>query len=158
VQTQAADITWTLPPVANVSGALRNDGTGSLTWGHELLTDQFTYTFFDLNTDLPATLDVPSIYVNRARAIHLTEIYCEIDAGSATVNLTKNGASIATADITCAVTPSGTDGTTGILDNSGSHFVSTKDAIAVGDKIGHVMVTVGASLKRLNVVVRYSVD
>ena len=157
-QTQAADITWTLPPVANVSGALRNDGTGSLTWGHELLTDQMTWTFFDLATDLPATLDVPSIYVNRARAIHLTEVYCEIDAGSATINLTKNGANIATADITCAVTPSGTDGTTGILDNSGSHFVSTKDAIAVGDKIGHVMVTVGASLKRLNVVVKYTVD
>ena len=156
--TQSGNIAYTLPAVANVSGALRNDGTGSLTWGHELLTDQFTYTFFDLNTDLPATLDVPSIYVNRARAIHLTEIFCEIDAGSATVNLTKNGANIATADITCAVTPSGTDGTTGILDNSGSHFVSTKDAIAVGDKIGHVMVTVGASLKRLNVVVRYSVD
>jgi len=147
-QTQAADITLTLPPVANISGALRNDGTGSLTWDHNQLVDQFTYTFFDLATDLPATLDVPSIYVNRARAIHITEVYCEADtADGAVINLTNAGDTVLSGDLTCT--------TAGAASTS---FVSGKDAVALNAKLSHVMVSVLAGLKRLNVVVKYTVD
>ena len=147
-QTQTADITLTLPPIANVSGTLRNDGTGSLTWDHNQLVDQFTYTFFDLATDLPATLDVPSIYVNRARAIHITEVYCEADtADGAVINLTNAGDTVLSGDLTCT--------TAGAASTS---FVSGKDAVALNAKLSHVMVSVLAGLKRLNVVVRYSAD
>ena len=147
-QTQAANITLTLPPIANVSGTLRNDGTGSLTWDHNQLVDQFTYTFFDLTTDLPATLDVPSIYVNRARAIHITEVYCEADtADGAVVNLTNAGDTVLDGDLTCT--------TAGATSTS---FVSGKDAVALNAKLSHVMVSVQAGLKRLNVVVKYTVD
>ena len=108
---------------------------------------EFTYTFFDPNNPLTMSLQVPSIYVNRATAIHLVEVYCEIDAGSATINLQVSGANILSADLACS--------TSGGVSSS---FVSGKDAIAVGQKINHVTVSTGTGLHRMNVVVKYTVD
>ncbi len=110
-------------------------------------TGQFTYTFFDANTDLPVWLDVSSIYVNRSAAFHITGIYCEINAGSASINLQKNGQNILAASLPCS-----TNGA------QSSNFVSGLNAVAVGDKISHVMVSVGPGLRRMNVVVTYSWD
>jgi len=124
-----------------VNGQLQGGGSGAG-------TDQFTYTFIDLATDLPATLDVPSIYVNRARAIHITEVYCEADtADGAVINLTNAGDTVLSGDLTCT--------TAGAASTS---FVSGKDAVALNAKLSHVMVSVLAGLKRLNVVVKYTVD
>lgn len=110
-------------------------------------TGQFTYTFFDANTDLPVWLDVYSIYVNRSAAFHITGVYCEINAGSATINLQKNGQNILAASLPCSTSGAVT-----------SNFVSGMNAIAVGDKISHIMVTVGQGLRRMNVVVTYTWD
>ena len=127
----------TLEAISNVSSPVYHGGT-----------DQFTYTFIDLATDLPATLDVPSIYVNRARAIHITEVYCEADtADGAVINLTNAGDTVLSGDLTCT--------TAGAASIS---FVSGKDAVALNAKLSHVMVSVLAGLKRLNVVVKYTVD
>ncbi len=92
-------------------------------------------------------LQVPSIYVNRAAAFHIVEVYCEIDAGSMTVNLQNAGANLLSSDLACS-----TSGATS------SSFVSGKDAVASGVKIGHVTVSASGSVHRVNVVVKYTVD
>jgi hypothetical protein len=111
------------------------------------LPQQFTYTFFDPNNPLTMSLQVPSVYVNRAAALHIVEVYCEIDAGSASINLQTAGANILSSDLACS-----TGGATS------SAFASGKDAVAVGQKINHVTVSTGAGLHRMNVVVKYTVD
>lgn len=108
---------------------------------------QFTYSFFDPNTDLPSWLDVQSIFVNRVAPFHISEVYCEINAGSATINLQKNGQNILTSNLVCT--------TTGATSTS---FVSSLNAVAYGDKIAHQTVTVGTGLRRMNVVVKYVWD
>lgn len=113
-------------------------------------TEQITYTFFDTGTDLPATLDVPSIFPNRSRAITLTEVYCEIDAGTASINLQRDDgtpANILSADLACSTAGATSTG-----------FVAGEDAITVGQNIDHVTVSVGAGLRRLNVAVKYTVN
>ena len=108
---------------------------------------QFTYTFFDPNNPLSMSLQVPSIYVNRAAAIHLVEVYCEIDAGAATINLQSSSASLLSSDLPCSSTGA-----------TSSNFVSGKDAIAVAQKISHATLSIGAGLHRMNIVVKYTVD
>lgn len=113
-------------------------------------TGQITYTFFDTGTDLPATLDVPSIFPNRSRAITLTEVYCEIDAGTASINLQRDDgtpANILSADLACST-----------VGATSSGFVAGEDAIAVGQNIDHVTVSVGAGLRRLNLAIKYTVN
>jgi hypothetical protein len=92
-------------------------------------------------------LQVPSIYVNRATAIHLTEVYCEIDAGSASVNLQNGGATVLLSDLACS--------TAGAI---ATNFVTGRDAVPVASKIGHATTVMGAGVHRLNVVVKYTVD
>lgn len=113
-------------------------------------TFEISYTFFDLNADLPATLDIPSIYPNRARAITLTEVYCEIDAGSASINLQRDDgtpANILSADLACSTAGATSTG-----------FAAGEAAIAIGHNLDHVTVSVGAGLRRLNVAIKYTVD
>ncbi len=112
---------------------------------------EFTYTFFDANNLLTTALQVPSVYVNRAAALHITEVYCEIDAGSASINVQKDDGATRTNILSAGLACS----TTGA---SSSSFVSGKDAIAVGQKVGHVTVSASGLLHRMNVVVKYTVD
>lgn len=124
-----------------------SENAGPVTEVAKKLPQEFTYTFFDPNNPLTMSLQVPSVYVNRAAAFHVIEVYCEIDAGSASINLQTSGSNILNADLACS--PSGVTSTS---------FVSGKDAIAVGQKINHVTVSTGAGLHRMNVVVKYTVD
>ncbi len=124
-----------------------SENAGAVTEVAKKVPQQFTYTFFDPNNPLTMSLQVPSIYVNRATAIHMVEVYCEIDAGSATINLQNAGANVLSADLACS--------TTGATSSS---FVSGKDALAVGQKINHVTTSTGTGLHRINVVVKYTVD
>jgi hypothetical protein len=107
---------------------------------------QFTYTFFDANTDLPV-VTVPGIYVDLAYAFTIQQVYCQINGGSATINLTKNGSNILSSGLAC--TTSGA---------SSSSFNSGQSSIAVGDQIGHVTANAGTGLRCLNVVVEYAVN
>jgi hypothetical protein len=107
---------------------------------------QFTYTFFDATTDLPA-VTVPGIYVDLAYAFTIQKVYCQINGGSATINLTKNGSNILSSGLAC--TTSGTSSTS---------FNSGLSSVAVGDQIGHVTASAGTGLRRLNVVIQYTVN
>jgi hypothetical protein len=112
---------------------------------------EFTYTFFDANNLLTTALQVPSVYVNRASALHIVEVYCEIDAGSATINVQKDNGTTKTNILSSALacSPSGAVAT---------GFTSGNDAIGVGQKVGHVTVSASGALHRMNVVVKYTVD
>jgi hypothetical protein len=124
-----------------------SENAGAVTEVAKKVPQEFTYTFFDPNNPLTMSLQVPSIYVNRASAIHMLEVYCEIDTGSATINLQNAGSNVLSADLACS--------TTGATSAS---FAAGKDAIGVGQKINHVTVATGAGLHRMNVVVKYTVD
>lgn len=124
-----------------------SENAGPVTELAKKLPQEFTYTFFDPNNPLTMSLQVPSVYVNRATPIHIVEVYCEIDAGSASINLQTSGANILSSDLACS-----TSGATS------STFAVGKDAIAVGQKINHVTVSTGSGLHRMNVVVKYTVD
>jgi hypothetical protein len=124
-----------------------SENGGAVTEVAKKATQEFTYTFFDPNNPLSMGLQVPSIYVNRAAAFHVSEVYCEIDAGSATINLQNAGANMLSSDLACA-----TAGATS------ASFVSGKDAVALTAKIGHVTVALGTGVHRVNVVVKYVVD
>jgi hypothetical protein len=124
-----------------------SENAGTVTEVAKNYPQQFTYTFFDPNNLLTTSLQVPSIYVNRAAAFHIVEVYCEIDAGSMTINLQNAGASLLSSDLACS--------TAGVTSSS---FVSGKDAVASGVKLGHVTVSASGSVHRVNVVVKYTVD
>jgi hypothetical protein len=124
-----------------------SENAGAVTEVAKNFPQQFTYTFFDPNNLLTTALQVPSIYVNRASAFHIVEVYCEIDAGSMTINLQNAGANLLSADLACS-----TSGATS------SSFASGKDAVASGVKIGHATVSASGSVHRVNVVVKYTVD
>jgi hypothetical protein len=124
-----------------------SENAGAVTEVAKNYPQEFTYTFFDANNLLTTSLQVPSIYVNRAAAFHIVEVYCEIDAGAMTVNLQNAGASVLSSDLVCS-----TWGATS------SSFVSGKDAVASGVKLGHVTVSASGSVHRVNVVVKYTVD
>jgi hypothetical protein len=109
-------------------------------------TMQFTYTFFDSNTDLPA-VTVPGIYVDLAYAFTIQKVYCQINGGSATINLTNNGSNILSSGLACT-----TSGATS------SSFNSGRSSIAAGNQIGHVTTSAGAGLRCLNVVIEYTVN
>jgi hypothetical protein len=124
-----------------------SENAGAVTEVAKKYPQQFTYTFFDPNNLLTTALQVPSIYVNRAAAFHIVEVYCEIDAGSMTINLQNAGANLLSSDLACSSAGA-----------TGSSFVSGKDAVASGVKIGHVTVSTSGSVHRVNVVVKYTVD
>ena len=124
-----------------------SENAGAITEVAKNYPQEFTYTFFDANNLLTTALQVPSIYVNRAAAFHIVEVYCEIDAGSMTVNLQNAGVSLLSADLACS--------TAGATSTS---FVSGKDAVGSGVKLGHVTVSASGSVHRVNVVVKYTVD
>jgi len=124
-----------------------SENAGTVTEVAKNYPQEFTYTFFDANNLLTTALQVPSIYVNRSAAFHIVEVYCEIDAGAMTVNLQNAGTNLLSSDLACS-----TSGATS------SSFVSGKDAVGTGVKIGHVTVSASGNVHRVNVVVKYTVD
>jgi hypothetical protein len=128
-----------------------SENAGAVTEVAKKLPQEFTYTFFDANNLLTTALQVPSVYVNRAAGLHIVEIYCEIDGGSASINVQKDDGTTKTNILSSALACSTNGATT-------SSFTSGNDAIAVGQKVGHVTVSASGALHRMNVVVKYTVD
>jgi hypothetical protein len=128
-----------------------SENAGAVTEVAKKLPQEFTYTFFDSNNLLTTALQVPSVYVNRAAALHIIEVYCEIDAGTATINVQKDNGTTKTNILSSALACS-TAGATS------TGFTSGNDAIGVGQKVGHVTVSASGALHRMNVVVKYLVD
>ena len=128
-----------------------SENAGPVTEVAKKLAQEFTYTFFDANNLLTTALQVPSVYVNRAAAFHIVEVYCEIDGGSASINLQKNDGTTRTNILSSNLACSSSGATT-------TSFVSGSDAIAIGQKVDHVTASASGSLHRINVVVKYTVD
>lgn len=117
---------------------------------------QVCWVFYDPATALPATLDPTSIWANRARAITITEVWCETDANTATINIQRDDGSAAdllSADLVCDTgeqtsCASGCDVDT---------IQDAEDNIAVGNELDHVTVSLG-TINRLTVCFKYTVD
>ena len=139
------------------------DVSGSLSGGYQIdagavaapelatafKTDEKCWTVFDLNADLPATADIPSIWPNRSRAVTLTEIWCESDSGTATINVQRDDgtpADICSSALTCA-----TGGDTCAPQGAEDNF-------SIGQELDHVTVTSPSGTKRINVCVLFTID
>ncbi|MBA3912293.1 MAG: hypothetical protein H0X25_00195 [Acidobacteriales bacterium] len=130
------------------NGALSvSENAGPVTEVEKKGPREFTYTFFDPINQLSMGLQVPSAYVNRAAALHVTEVYCEIDAGSASINLQNSGATMLLSDLSCTTAGAASTG-----------FITGRDAVPVAAKIGHVTKTIGTGVHRMSVVVTYKLD
>lgn len=156
--TLSADTVWTLPSTDGAaSSVLQTDGAAGLSLAPvgpnsvttSLKTGQFSYTFFDLDADLPDTLDIPSVIPNVVRNITIQSVYCEIDAGSSTMNVQKNDGTptnMLSSNLSCSVS--------GALSTS---FVVGENAIASSNHINHVTVTI-SGVRRMNVTLEYTVS
>ena len=130
-------------------------GTAQIDTAHK--TEQFGWMFYDPATALPATLDPTSIWPNRARAITITEVWCETDANTATINFQRDDGSpvnILSADLVCDVNPGQSSCASGCDVNT---IVLTEDNVAIGEEIDHVTVSLG-TINRLTVAFKYTVD
>lgn len=105
----------------------------------------------DNGAALSDTDDQASIYVNRlGSGIHVTEVWCESDAGSPIIQIQKDdgtATNMLSANLTC---------TTGGASTTG--FVAGEDAIANTDRIDFVMVTAGGTAKRVTVAIKATID
>lgn len=145
--------------VGSAGTALVSDGTnpswGTLgTAGVDAILRTRLLTFVlgaDNGSALADTDDQPTIWANRlGQGVHITEIWCESDAGTPSINIQKDdgsAASILASNLTC--TTSGASSTT---------FTSGEDAVASTDKLDFLMVTAGGTAKRLTVTVKYTLD
>jgi hypothetical protein len=82
--------------------------------------------------------------------MHITEVWCESDAGTPSVNLQKDDgspANILSSNLSCS--------TSGATSTS---FTSGEDALAAGDKIDFVMVTAGGTAKRVTIGIKATLD
>jgi hypothetical protein len=106
----------------------------------------------DTGSALADTDDQAGIYVNRlGQGIHVTEVWCQSDAGTPSIQLQKDDGSptnMLSSNLSCA---------TGAGASTAS-FVSGEDAVADGDRINFVMVTAGGTAKRVTVYAKYTLD
>jgi hypothetical protein len=118
-------------------------------------TQQACFTIFNETSALnPATLDIPSIWMNKARAITITQLCCEISSeasAAATINIQRDDGSpadIATSDLACSTSTGGACTTT---------IQAAEGKVAVGDEIDLDYVS-GSNAKRINICFSYTVD
>lgn len=108
---------------------------------------------------LATTDDYPAIWLNDTeRTLTITQVTCKSDAGTPTINLQRDdgsAANIFTSAMTCDTTPSGTDGTDGILTSSG--FVSGENVLSPGHWLGFLSVTPGGTAKMVTVSIKMTV-
>lgn len=127
-------------------------------------THQACFTIFNETSALnAATLDLPSIWMNKARAITVTSVCCEISSeasAAATINLQRDDGTPAdivdmsggATDLVCSTSTGGACATVGAGD-----IVGAEDNVAVGDEIDLDYVS-GANAKRINICFTYTVD
>jgi hypothetical protein len=81
--------------------------------------------------------------------ITITEVWCESDAGTPSINLQRDDgspANILSSNLSCT-----TSGATGTIDGN-------EDNLAAGERVDFVMATAGGTAKRVSVFVKYTVD
>jgi len=125
---------------------------GAATSGHtHTIKRSFTYTLFDASSALDAgDMDIPSIWVNRmGLTATITEVRCEIDAGSASINLQRDdgsAANVLSSDLACS-----TGGATT------TSFSGSEATISDTRRIDHVTVS-SSTAKRMNITITYTVS
>lgn len=142
----SGNVNFRLPSSNGSAGQfLQTDGQGNTSWESlPASVGQVTWSFVDVQQELSQDLDVPYIYMNRARAFTVTEIWCRIDAGLASIQVQKNAQDMLSSPLACTT--------------SGAFSTSIQNAsVGVGDRLGHVTVS-ASGVKQLNVVVKYSVN
>ena len=88
-----------------------------------------------------------AVYPNRATRIRLSEVYCEVDSGSATLNLVNDGKPLLVSNLTC--TPSGSASTS---------FFSGREIVERGERVRNQTAAVVPGAHRVTVVVSFIAD
>jgi hypothetical protein len=143
-----------LSAAAITSGTIADSVTAS-----KYKTWQVHYKFWGTGTSyvLQDTDDEASIWRNEESARTITKVVCESDAGSPTMQLQRDDGSPANmfaSALTCDATPSGTDGSDGIL----TSFSGTENAIAATNRIDHLTVTAGGTATWVAVTISGTID
>ena len=110
-------------------------------------TQQWTFTLYD-PTGLTTADNVPAVIANRVSTVTVQEVWCESDDAGAAINLQLDSTAtdILSADLTCGLTGSATNA------------LSSANVVNFGDKIDYMMRSVGGGAKRVNVVIRYTIN
>lgn len=87
--------------------------------------------------------ELRSVFINRVGLERLEEVYCEVDAGTARINLTSDGKSVLASDLLCTEAGSST-----------SRFSSKTFEIALGQKLSH-RTTASDGAHRVIVILKY---
>jgi hypothetical protein len=139
-------------PLTVTSGNL-TVAANSITAGHVAASLDTREIVFRLGSDTGSALvdgdDEATIFRNSIAAMTITEVWCESDAGTPSINLQRDDgspANILSSNLTCT-----TSGATGTIDTN-------EDNLAVGDKIDFVMVTAGGTAKRVTVAIKATID
>jgi len=123
-----------------------------------LITDQFGGIIKEPTNGLNATdHSIATFFANRARAITITEVFCETDTGTVTLNLERDdgsAADILSADIVCDSNQQ-TSCASGCDVNT---IQGTEDSLAIGDDINLAITSVATSPTRLSLFVTYTID
>jgi hypothetical protein len=139
-------------PIGNVGTVTRDDVEV------ELITDQFCFVIKEPTNGLDiADHDISSIYSNRAKAITVTEVWCETDVGTATINLQRDdgtAANMLSSDLVCDTNEqdscaSGCDVNT---------IAAAEDNLAVDNEVDFVLVSVATAPKRVSMCLEYTID
>lgn len=117
---------------------------------------QFGYGLRDLSgTPLPESGTFAGVYLNRARAVHLTEVCCEVDGGTTTIQLVRRSTggttNVLPAPLTCGTA------VVGVAPATGCTHTLAADALLMGQALDHVTVSNESAL-RISVTLRYRVD
>ncbi len=121
------------------------------------ITEEDCWVFYDPATAIPATVDPTSIWANRARAITITEVWCETDANTATINIQRDDgtpANLLSANLVCDTNPGQDSCVSGCDVNT---IEAAEDNIAIDEELDHVTVSLGV-INRLSVCIKYTVD
>ena len=139
------------PTCSNVTSAMISDGVvASADLATANKTFKCNFVLFD-DSGLKDTDDIPSISncSRPGRAITITEVHCECDAGSPVINLQRDDgtpADILSSNLTC--TTGGANGT----------IAGAEDNIAATDKIDFVAVSGMSGANRISILIEYTVD
>jgi hypothetical protein len=93
--------------------------------------------------------DEATVFRNSIAAMTITEVWCESDAGTPSINLQRDdgsAANILSSNLSCSAS-----GATGSIDTN-------EDNLALGDKIDFVMATAGGTAKRVTVAIKTTID
>ncbi|MFB3921599.1 MAG: hypothetical protein ACE145_07745 [Terriglobia bacterium] len=139
-------------PLAVTSGNL-TVSANSITAAHVAASLDTREILVRIGSDTGSALvdgdDEATAFRNSIAPMTITEVWCESDAGTPSINLVRDGAGggyVLSSNLSCSTT-----GQTGTIDTN-------QDNLATGDKIDFVMASAGGVAKRVTVAIKATVD